>query len=90
MNEELVKILRKEQESYKIDTQHVIQSRGFGKTYMQMTRYFIYYVYSLLCDALILCDEEWTLDEAHAYIADFVNELWYGEEENNEEYEKDL
>lgn len=85
MNEQLIQQLREEQQAYSFDTKELIYSRGCGKTYMQLTIYLTYYAYSLLCDALALCEEEWTLDEAHEYIKDFVRDILYGNDEELEE-----
>lgn len=85
MNEQLIKQLREEQKSYSFDTKELIYSRGCGKTTLQLTIYLTYYAYALLCDALALCEEEWTLEEAHKYIKDLVNEFLYGRDDDEEE-----
>lgn len=81
MNEQLIKQLREEQKAYSFDTKELIYSRGCGKTMLQLKLYFTYYAYSLLCDALELCEEEWSLDEAHEYINDLANEFLYGRDD---------
>lgn len=84
MNNELIKQLREEQKAYSFDTKELIYSRGCGKSMLQLTVYLTYYAYSLLCDALALCEEEWTLEEAHDYIKDFVRSYLCGEEEEDD------
>ena len=74
MNEKLIKTLKEERNRLYPD-KIVIMSRGFGKTYMMLSRMLRYAAYEHVCCIYEQLDYEVTLEQAHKDIDRFVTSI---------------
>lgn len=72
MNEELISILRDEQNNIIPKGSIFLAARGSGKTYMQLARILRYNGYELYCQMAKHLNSEETLESAHKWINDYV------------------
>lgn len=72
MNEELIAVLRDEQNKIIPKGSRLLASRGFGKTYMQLAKILRYNGYELYCQMARHLNREETLESAHKWIDEYV------------------
>ena len=72
MNDKLIEILRQEHNNLIPKGSHLIASRGYGKSMMQLAGVIRWNGYELYCQMATHLAREETLESAHKWINDYV------------------